>query len=60
MIAPEGIPFLLAAYLAVGVWRVYRIFLEAVPLTWVTVYAAALRSCRVSIQARDSETGAPA
>jgi hypothetical protein len=39
-----GVPLLvgvlLVAYMTVGVWGVYRIFLEALPLVWVTVYAA--------------------
>jgi len=46
---------LLAAYFAVSTWTEYRVFYEVVPLAWVTVYAAVLLSCRVSIRARNDE-----
>ena len=54
-----GVPLVvgvqLLAYLAVGVWREYRIFYEVLPLAWVTVYAAGLLLCGVSIRARNGE-----
>jgi hypothetical protein len=46
---------LLAAYVAVSTWTEYRVFYEVVPLAWVTIYAAVLLACRVSIRARSIE-----
>lgn len=52
---PSVVGVQLLAYLAVGVWGEYRIFYEVLPLAWTAVYAAALLSCGVSIQARNGE-----
>jgi hypothetical protein len=51
---PALLGVLLMAYFLVGTWTEYRVFYEIVPLVWVTAYAALLRLCGVSIEARDS------
>ena len=57
-----GVPLLvgvlLAAYLTVSTWTEYRVFYEVLPLAWVTVYAATLLLCRVSIRARSGSAAA--
>jgi hypothetical protein len=52
---PLLVGVLLAAYVTVSTWTEYRVFYEVVPLAWVTVYAAVLLSCRVSIRTRNCE-----
>ena len=54
-----GVPLLVGvlvvAYLTVGVWGVYRIFLESLPLVWVSVYAAVIQRAGLVIASRDKD-----